>query len=67
VVYSATGSVDGGATGLLVNTATVTAPAGTTELDPEDNIAGDADALETPLFCDGFESGSVGGWSGAMP
>ena len=45
VTFSATGTVNPGARGSLVNTATVTVPAGVTELIPGNNSATDTDTL----------------------
>jgi uncharacterized repeat protein (TIGR01451 family) len=50
----------------LLNTVTITVPAGVTETDPSDNSASDLDA-ECPLFEDDFESGDLSSWSLAVP
>ena len=48
VTFTLTATVDPSATGPVVNTATVTPPAGTTDPDPSDNSATDTDTL-TPV------------------
>ncbi|MEJ2519409.1 MAG: DUF11 domain-containing protein [Desulfuromonadales bacterium] len=45
LTYTAVCSVDGAASGTLVNTATITAPAGTTDPNLTDNSAADSDSL----------------------
>jgi uncharacterized repeat protein (TIGR01451 family) len=45
VTVTATVSIDPLATGVLANTASITAPAGTLELDPTDDVATDTDTL----------------------
>ncbi|MEO8264284.1 MAG: hypothetical protein ABI706_02115 [Ilumatobacteraceae bacterium] len=45
VTYTVTATVDAAATGTLVNTASITAPSGTTDPDPSDNTATDIDTL----------------------
>ena len=45
ITYTVTANVDAAATGDLVNTATVTAPAGVTEIDTSNNSATDTDKL----------------------
>jgi len=67
VVYLASGTVDPGATGLLVNIATVDAPPGMTDTDPSNNANSDFSALEMPVFCDGFESGDTFAWDAVSP
>lgn len=67
VVYSAIATVDAMATGYLVNTATVDPAAGITDLDLTNNASSDSSALELPLFCDGFESGTTAAWSTVFP
>ena len=56
-----------GATGYLVNTATVDPAMGITDLDLSNNSSTDSSALELPLFCDGFESGTTAAWSSVFP
>jgi hypothetical protein len=67
VVYHATGTVDVGASGPLVNTATVEAAMGVTDVDLANNSSTDTNGLELPMFYDGFESGSCGAWSSVLP
>ena len=67
VTYTTYASVDSGATGTVVNTATVSVPGGVTERDPVDNTDTDTDTIVVPLFADGFESGDTGRWSSATP
>ncbi len=67
VTYSATATVDGAATGYLTNTATVEPAAGITDLDLTNNTDSDTNALELPVFCDGFESGATAAWSSVLP
>ncbi len=67
LVYSATATVDAAATGYLINTATVDPAAGITDLDLTNNTSSDTNALELPVFCDGFESGTTAAWSSVLP
>lgn len=67
LTYTAIATVDAGATGYLTNTATVDPAAGITDLNPLDNTDSDTDALEMPIFCDGFESGTTAAWSSTSP
>lgn len=67
VVYSAAATVDAFAGGYLVNTATVAPAMGITDLDLTNNESTDTDALELPVFCDGFESGNTDSWSSVLP
>jgi len=67
VVYEATGTVSAGATGTIANTATVAPAAGITDLDLVNNSSTDTNALELPIFCDGFESGNTDAWSEVLP
>ena len=67
MTYTTYASVDSGATGTVVNTATVSVPGGVTERDPVDNTDTDTDTIVVPLFADGFESGDTGRWSSATP
>jgi uncharacterized repeat protein (TIGR01451 family) len=67
VTYTATATVDPASTATAIsNTATVSAPAGVTELDPADNTATDVDA-GLVVFRDGFESGDTSAWSATVP
>ena len=63
VTYRATATLDPGATGTLVNTATVAVPPEVTERDPSDNTATDTNTVTDPLFADGFDSGDTTRWS----
>ncbi len=67
VTYSVSGTVSGSASGWLVYT--VNAAPGVGVVDPNGGNDSDLDrnALETPIFCDGFEMGTTGGWSGTTP
>ena len=70
VTYTATGTVDPAATGLLINTATVIPPMGVTDPDPINNDSTDTDhiiALADVIFADGFESGDTSAWSTTAP
>ena len=67
LVYSAIATVDAMAGGYLINTATVDPAAGITDLDLTNNSSTDSDALELPVFCDGFESGNTDAWSSVLP
>jgi uncharacterized repeat protein (TIGR01451 family) len=66
-VYSAHATIDSGASGVLINTASVTVPAGFDDLDLTDNSHSDSNPLELPVFCDGFESGTTAAWSSVVP
>lgn len=49
----------------LVNTASVSSPAGVTELDPVDNTSTHTDEIAAPgdvIFADGFEDGNTWAW-----
>lgn len=67
VTYNVSGTVSGSASGWL--TYTVNAVPGVGVVDPNSGNDSDLDrnALETPIFCDGFEMGTTGGWSGTTP
>ncbi len=67
LVYTATATVDAMATGYLVNTATVDPAMGVFDTDLTNNESTDTNALELPVFCDGFESGTTGAWSSVLP
>jgi uncharacterized repeat protein (TIGR01451 family) len=67
VTYTAVATIDGAATGYLVNTATVAPAIGITDLDLTNNTAFDSSVLELPMFCDGFESGNTDAWSSVVP
>ena len=67
VTSTATGTLDASATGLLVNTATVTPPPGDTDPDLTNNSFTDMDETVMPIFCDGFESGDTSMWSSTGP
>lgn len=66
VTYTALCTIGAGASGTLVNTASVAAGAGVTETSAGNDQATDTDMLTEPaLFADGFESGATGRWSGS--
>jgi uncharacterized repeat protein (TIGR01451 family) len=66
--FTATGTVDPGATGPVVVASTVAGPTGMIEVDPVNNSAIDSDPIGDPLiFADGFESGDTSAWTAAMP
>jgi uncharacterized repeat protein (TIGR01451 family) len=67
LVYSATATVDAAATGYLINTSTVDPGMGITDLDLTNNTSTDSNALELPMFCDGFETGTTDAWSSVLP
>ena len=67
LVYSAVATVDAGAVGSVSNTATVEPAMGVTDTDLTNNESTDTDALELPVFCDGFESGNTDAWSSVQP
>jgi uncharacterized repeat protein (TIGR01451 family) len=68
VTYIATGVLDAGATGpYLFNTATVTLPPGSFDLDSGNNTATDRDIVGDPLFYDDFELGDTSAWSAIVP
>ncbi|HSL17851.1 MAG TPA: hypothetical protein VLB51_08085, partial [Methylomirabilota bacterium] len=67
VTYSAAATVDASATGWAINTATVAPALGVTDLDLTNNESTDSNALELPVFCDGFESGTTDAWSSVLP
>ena len=66
VTFVANGTCDPAATGqYLVNTASVSSPAGVTEIDPADNTATHTDEIAAPgdlIFIDGFEDGNTWAW-----
>lgn len=64
-LYTGECVLDAAATGPLVNTATVAAPAGVVDPDPTNNSA--SDPLAILLFVDGFESGDTLAWSMTIP
>ncbi len=61
VTFTVTGAVDQAATRDLVNQAAVSSSL--TDPDLTDNTSTHVDALEVPLFCDGFDSGNTDDWS----
>jgi len=67
VTYTVSGTVSGSATGWLVYTATASPGVGVTDPNSGNDSDDDQNALETPIFCDGFEGGTTGGWSTATP
>jgi uncharacterized repeat protein (TIGR01451 family) len=67
VTYSAAATVDPSATGWAINMATVAPAMGVTDLDLTNNESTDSNALELPVFCDGFESGNTDAWSSVLP
>ncbi len=68
VTFTATGTVDPGATGMLDNTATVVVPSGVNDPVTTNNSATDSDTLRPgSIFADGFESGDTTAWSEAIP
>jgi hypothetical protein len=60
-------TVAGDATGLLTNTASVTAPVGVSDPAPGNNVATDVDTTDPLLFTSGFETGDTSEWSGQEP
>ncbi len=67
LVYTATGTVAAGATGILYDVVTADPPAGVTDTVPGNNLAGDFTVIGPVLFCDDLESGSTGSWSDTTP
>lgn len=55
------------ATGLLVNTATVSPPAGVTDPVPGNDSATDIDTHDPQIFASGFETGDLSEWGGHAP
>ena len=67
VTYTATATVDPESTATEIsNIATVSVPAGVTELKSADNASTDTD-LGPAIFLDGFESGDTSAWSATTP
>ncbi len=58
VTYTASCTVSGSASGTLVNTATVAAPAGVTDPDPADNSATDTDTINSGATVSGTKTAS---------
>ena len=67
MVFSMTGTVDPGATGWLITTGYVATDPSVIDPTPDNAVWTDIDALEPPIFCDGFEMGTTGGWSETTP
>jgi uncharacterized repeat protein (TIGR01451 family) len=67
VTYTATATVPIGATGWLVATSAVTAPAGVVDAVAANNGGLDLDATEQPVFCSDLESGGTTDWSSTLP
>ena len=67
VVFSMTGTVDAGAAGWLITNGSTSALPGVTDPTPGDTIWVDIDALEPPVFCDDFDTGTTGGWTATVP
>ena len=67
VTYTVSATVSGSATGQLVYSVTVSPGAGVTDPNPGNNSDSDINALETPIFCDGFEDSTTDAWSNTVP
>jgi len=67
MVFSMTGTVDPGASGWLITTGYVAPNLNVIDPTPDNARWTDVNALEPPIFCDGFETGTPGGWSSAQP
>ena len=67
VVFSMTGTVDPGASGWLITVGSVSALPGVIDPTPDDTDWIDIDALEPPVFCDDFDTGTTGGWTATVP
>ena len=67
VEFLLTGIVDPGASGWLINEASVTPPAGAVDPTPYNASMSDWNSLEPPILCDGFNGGTTGGWSLTIP
>jgi uncharacterized repeat protein (TIGR01451 family) len=61
--YVATVVVGTGASGAIVNTATVTAPAGIADPYSTNDAATTSTEIEAPIFADGFETGDLSAWT----
>ncbi|HEX9736051.1 MAG TPA: hypothetical protein VGG06_29155 [Thermoanaerobaculia bacterium] len=67
VTYTLKATIVPGATGNLVNTATVTKPASVTDPNGANDSASDTDVLVVSrIFSDGFESGDTSAWSSVV-
>jgi len=67
VTYTVSGTVSASASGQLVYTVTASPGAGVTDPVSSNNSHSDIDALELPVFCDGFEDGTTNAWSAVSP
>jgi len=67
VTYTVSGTVSGSAFGWLTYTVTASPGAGVTDPNVENNSDGDQNALELPVFCEGFEDGTTNAWSQVLP
>jgi len=67
VTYAVSGTVSASATGRLVYTVTVAPGAGVTDPNSANDSGWDDNALETPIFCDGFEDQTTDAWSNTVP
>jgi uncharacterized repeat protein (TIGR01451 family) len=61
--YTATVVVATGATGSIVNTATIAGPGTLVDPDATNNSASTSTDIEPPIFADGFESGDLSAWA----
>jgi len=67
VVYTVSAIVSGSASGQLVYTVSVSPGGGVTDPVAANDSDSDVNALELPLFCDGFEDGTTDAWTQVVP
>ncbi|MEX1309083.1 MAG: S8 family serine peptidase, partial [Candidatus Sulfomarinibacteraceae bacterium] len=67
MVFSLTGTVDPGASGWLITAGYVAPNTGVIDPTPDNAEWFEIDALEPPVFCDGFDIGTTGGWTATVP
>jgi hypothetical protein len=67
VTYSVNGNVSASASGVLVYTVSSVPAPGVVDPVPSNDSDSDVNALELPIFCDGFESGDDTAWSSSIP
>jgi uncharacterized repeat protein (TIGR01451 family) len=67
VTYTVNATVSGSASGWLIYAVTGSPGAGVTDPDPTNDSDLDINALELPIFCDGFETSDTSAWTPVIP
>jgi len=67
VTYTVSATVSAAATGVLIYEVAASPGGGVSDPDASNDSDRDIDALEVPVFCDGFETGDTSGWRSTTP